>query len=56
MNIIAEAMFAQCDENGNEYVLLEALVDYEKEEGALLLADQVTVVKGKRCRCRTMAG
>ena len=27
-NVIAEAMFSQCDDNGNEYVLLDLLVDY----------------------------
>ena len=29
-NIIAESMYAQCDVNGNEYILLEAFIDHKK--------------------------
>ena len=29
-NIIAEAVYAQCDANGNQYVLLDAIIDYCK--------------------------
>ena len=29
-NIIAESMYAQCDVNGNEYLLLEAFVDHTR--------------------------
>ena len=28
VNVIAESMHAQCDSEGNEYFLLDALVDY----------------------------
>ena len=28
VNLIAEAMYAQCDPNGNQYVLLDSLVDH----------------------------
>ena len=28
VNVIAESIYAQCNSNGNEYVLLDALVDY----------------------------
>ena len=27
-NIIAQSMYTQCDADGNEYLLLDALVDY----------------------------
>ena len=29
-NLIAEAMYAQCDPNGNQYVLLDSLVDHRR--------------------------
>ena len=45
-NAIAEAMFAQCDEDGNEYVLFDAFVDFRKDGTALSIADQKVVVKG----------
>eukprot|EP00804_Cyclotella_cryptica_P013817 CCRYP_019427-RA/>CCRYP_019427-RA protein AED:0.38 eAED:0.39 QI:0/0/0/1/0/0/3/0/267 len=30
-NVIAEAVYAQCDADGNQYVLLDAIVDYRKD-------------------------
>ena len=39
-NVIAESMYAQCDSNGNEYLLLDALVDYLKDNKAISLSDQ----------------
>ena len=29
-NIIAELMYAQCDVNGNEYIMLEPFINYRK--------------------------
>eukprot|EP00804_Cyclotella_cryptica_P021438 CCRYP_005781-RA/>CCRYP_005781-RA protein AED:0.29 eAED:0.29 QI:0/0/0/1/1/1/3/0/397 len=46
-NAIAEAMFAQCDEDGNEYVLFDSFDDFRKDGTALSLADQKVVVKGR---------
>ena len=45
-NIIAESMYAQCDVNGNEYLLLKAFIDYRKNGSALSVEDQKIVVKG----------
>ena len=39
-NIIAESMYAQCDENWNEYLLLALLVDYCKNNKAMSFTDQ----------------
>ena len=39
-NVIAESMYAQCDPDGNEYLLLDALVDYGKDNKATSLSDQ----------------
>ena len=35
MNIIAESMYAQCDLNGNDYLLLKAFVHCRKNASAL---------------------
>ncbi len=34
-NLIAESMYAQCDPNGNQYVLLDSLQDYRRLDTAL---------------------
>ena len=38
-NIIAESMYAQCNSEGNEYLLLDVLVDYQKDNKAVFLSD-----------------
>ena len=43
-NIIAELMYVQCDVDGNEYLLLELIVDHRKDL-ALSVEDQKVVVK-----------
>jgi hypothetical protein len=34
-NLIAESMYAQCDPDGNQFVLLDAIIDYRHDETAL---------------------
>ncbi len=49
MNVIAEAMYAQCDADGNQYVVLDSIVDYHKDPSvAGVQDDQVTIVNGKK--------
>ena len=45
-NFIAEAVYAQCDADGNQYVLLDAIVDYRKDPS-------VAVARGTT-RCRSL--
>ena len=45
-NIIAESTYALCDVNGNEYLLLEMLIDHRKNGSALIVEDQKAVIKG----------
>ena len=45
-NIIADATYAQCDVNCNEYIFLEAFVNYRNNGSALSLDDQKVVIKG----------
>ena len=46
-SIIVESMYAQCDVNGNEYLLLEAFIDHRKNGSALSAEDQKVVIKGQ---------
>ena len=34
-NLIASAMYAQCDPDGNQYVLLDSLVDHRRLDTAI---------------------
>ena len=36
-NVIAESMYTQCDADGNEYLLLDMLADYCKDNKAISL-------------------
>jgi hypothetical protein len=55
-NKIAECMYAQCDPGGNQYVLLDCFVDFNKSPTAISLADQSIVVKGRPSKHRSMYG
>ena len=46
-NIIAKSTYAQCDVDGNEYLLLEAFVNHRKNGSALSIEGQKMVVKGQ---------
>ncbi len=48
-NVIAEAVYAQCDAHGNQFVLLDAMVDYRKDPSMAVARDaQVMIVDGKK--------
>eukprot|EP00804_Cyclotella_cryptica_P025700 CCRYP_002900-RB/>CCRYP_002900-RB protein AED:0.32 eAED:0.38 QI:0/0/0/1/0/0.33/3/0/193 len=48
-NVIAEVVYAQCDADGNQYVLLDTIVDYWKDPSvAVSWNDEVTVIDGKK--------
>jgi hypothetical protein len=52
-------MYAQCNPGGNQYVLLDCFVNFDKLLTAISLADQNIVVKGgpsKRCNRKQKAG
>ena len=38
-NIITESIYAQCDVNWNEHLLLESFVDHRKDDSALSVED-----------------
>jgi hypothetical protein len=42
-NLIAEAMYAQCDPDGNQYVLLDSIIDHKRLDSAIRSLDQKVV-------------
>ena len=55
-NIIAESMYAQCDADRNEYLLLDAQIDYHKDDKAISLIDNQTSIQGRLVTHTTTAG
>ncbi len=39
-NLIAEAMYVQCDPDGNQYVLLDSIIDHKRLDSAIRPLDQ----------------
>ena len=54
-NIIAESTYAQCDAIGNEYLLLDALVDYHKDNKAISITDRQITVQVRLVTCKNTA-
>ena len=54
-NVIAEAVYVQCDADGNQYFLLEAIVDYYQDPSVAVSRNvQVIVIDGKKVvKCST---
>ena len=44
-NVIAKPMYAQCDPDGNQYVLLDDIIDFRKTNPALSIEHQKIFVK-----------
>eukprot|EP00978_Attheya_sp_CCMP212_P000799 scaffold1663_cov37-Attheya_sp.AAC.1 len=55
-NAIAENMWAQCDPDGNQHVLLESIVDHTKDGHAVNKVDQMVVVNGRSSMKTTTKG
>ena len=55
-NAIAEAMYATCDDDGNEYLLFDDIVDHKKSNKALTHETQPFSHNGKACMRRSTAG
>jgi hypothetical protein len=47
-NVIAENMWAQCDIDGNQHQLMEAIVDHKLDEHALQCTGGYVVVNGRQ--------
>ena len=55
-NIIAENMYAQCDAEGNQYLLLKEIVDWKKSSSATAPADMYVTRGSNRHFCKTTKG
>ena len=55
-NVIAESMFAACDAEGNQHVLLDAIVDHKSDETAVKHADRFGTVNGRQHVRKTTKG
>ncbi len=56
-NMIAESLYLQCDPNGNQYVLLEEIVNHQHLPTAIRLSDQKNVCANGNTylKCSTMS-
>ena len=55
-NTIAEAMFSQCDLDGNQHLLLDSIVDFKMDEHAVQMADKDVIIKGRKYLKKTTKG
>ena len=55
-NIIAQNMYAQCDKDGNQFILLKSITDHKTDGHAVEKADAYITVKGKKSRRKTTKG
>ncbi len=54
-NMMAKAMYAQCDVDGNEYLLLECFIDIQKDTTAISLDNQRAKHNGREyLQCNTL--
>ena len=53
-NVIAETMYVKCDADRNEYLLLDSLVDYNKDNKAIFLTQQETCLWGRPVTIRPL--
>ena len=55
-NAIAGAMYSQCDMEGNQFLLMEAISDHKKLSDAVPMADKYVYYKGRKCLRKSTKG
>ena len=55
-DVIAESMYAQCDEEGQQYLLFGSILDHNTDGHALLVADKYVVLCGRSSKRKTTKG
>jgi hypothetical protein len=55
-NVIDQALYSQCDPDDKEFVLLDSIVDWRKDDSAVELKDQDRIVNGKKVIKRSTKG
>ena len=53
---IAEHMFTQCDLEGNQYLLLDSIIDHKIEGSAMKESNHYVIVNGQKHHRKTMTG
>ena len=54
-NVIEESMFAQCDADGNDNLLLDSLIDYHKDDKVIFSTDQQISIQDRPVTYRSTA-
>ena len=52
-NVIAENMFSQCDDAGNQYRLMSGIVDHKSNDKAISKSDRYVVIRGRQFSIKT---
>ena len=55
-NVIAQSMFASCDDDRNEYLLMDSIVDHTKNAKALKHSDQKVTFRERSSSRRSTVG
>ena len=55
-NVIAESMLSQCDLDGNQYLLLDSIVDYRSDGHVVKANDMYVTVNGRKHAKKTTQG
>ena len=46
-DVIAESMYAACNDDGNEYLMMESIMEYRYNHKAVTVADQKAIHRGQ---------
>ena len=55
-NVIAESMYASCDQEGSEYLLFDCIIGHKKSDKALTAETQSLICNGWKSMRRTTVG
>ena len=55
-NAVAENMYAQCDVDGNQFQLMDCIVDHRKDDKVIMVENQYFMMRGRKQQKRTARG
>ena len=55
-NVISECMYAACDDYGNDHLMMDSIVDYQKSDKAISVTNQKVLHRGWRFMPRSTFG
>ena len=47
-------MYAQCDIDGHQHLILDDIIDYKKDANAIAMTDRYQIIKGKKYLRKTI--